>query len=606
MAQFEMNGTELKKCKPDRGETKIVIPEGVTKLAGRLFKGRKTITKVTLPESLTVIGEQAFLECEKLESCNLPESLQDIGQCAFEGCTALKSITLPSHTVAMHGNAFRGCTGLTEAVFPVGWTEVPYAIFVDCTNLRRVVIPEGVTNIHGMAFQGCTALESLTLPESLTRIDGGDIIANSGVRSIRIPARATDIRDDFLGNATALEKIEYAVFPQKGTKLYENLQKMLKQYPYLADAVAAADNVPQEFREYIDWIRAGAKFPREKDLRWPQELIKKLKYDDYIILFDTDHRLNMDVYRVVGSEYTECHEESLNCGTPEAQQIYYDWKEHFHWMMTNDRAFRAYRYANGELAEVREISDQNYSSCVYKGCKNEMILRTEFGLEPQSAEHKAKFAAALAEAEKVKQTLVYACFINDTPAIIARAKTATKAELHFLDRRESFNCPPLIYCIRHDNLAGFKALAAAGADIAKTYDRGYLSTLDEARIHAPSILLYIFEEHRAVFNKHFGGWGNDLFYCKDPQMRELFFKEYGPQGLEECYFTALLKPPAGMDSIAFLTAHHVDCSRFVSKYRKCTALEFAEQQCAEYPDDPGFRAALDMIRAEAQRQMQEA
>lgn len=207
---------------------------------------------------------------------------------------------------------------------------MPYAIFVGCTGLQRVVIPEGVTNIHGMAFQGCSSLTALPLPESLQRIDGGNIIASSGVRSIRFPARATDLRYDCLEDATELEIIEFAVFPQKGTKLYENLQKMLKEYPYLADAVAAAENVPQEFREYIDGVRADAKFPREKDLLWSKELIKKLQYDDYVILFNTDHRLTMNVYHVIGSEYTECFEESLSCGTPAAQQIDSDWKEHFH------------------------------------------------------------------------------------------------------------------------------------------------------------------------------------------------------------------------------------------------------------------------------------
>ena len=33
MAQFEIVDGVLKKCKPDRGETEIVIPDGVTKIA---------------------------------------------------------------------------------------------------------------------------------------------------------------------------------------------------------------------------------------------------------------------------------------------------------------------------------------------------------------------------------------------------------------------------------------------------------------------------------------------------------------------------------------------------------------------------------------------
>ena len=603
MAQFEMNGTELKKCKLDRGEMEVVIPDGVTKIAGRLFKGRKTIVKVTLPESLTEIGEQAFMDCISLESCNLPESLQIVGQNAFAGCTALTGIVLPSHTVKMYGNAFCGCTGLTEAFFPAGWTEVPYAIFHDCLNLQRVVIPEGVTIINGMPFEGCKALQEITLPESTERIGGG-IIAGSGVRSFRFPARATDIRCDCLGDAKALEKIEFAVFPKQGTKLYENLQEMLKKYPYLTDAVAAADNVPQDFREYIDWIKAGARLPREKDLLWPQKLIKKLQYDDYIILFNSCRTIRMYVYHVIGNEYIECFEESVNCGSPEAQQIYYEWKEHFDWMMTNDCALRAYRYEHGELVEVREIDKSRYDSRVYVGCENELIMRKEFGMEPQSPERKAKFAANLAKAEQFMQTLTYACYVNDTAAIIERAKKATKKELN--SEFKDANGTPLMLCAKNDNLEGFKALLEAGADINQSIRGGYYCPIEDACFHSPSILLYIFENYSDDFDKFFGGWKHNLFYCKDSSMREVFFRKYGPQGLEDCYYTALLKPPAAMDSVEFLTAHHVDCSRYIHRSHKCTALEFAEKKCEEYPDDADFRTALEMIRQEAQRQLQEA
>lgn len=603
MAQFEMNGTELKKCRLDRGETEVVIPDGVTKLAGRLFKGRKTIVKVTLPESLTEIGEQAFMDCIALASCNLPDALKEIGGSVFEGCTALKSISLPSGSVYMPSKAFSGCTGLTEAAIPAGWDSVPHSIFQDCSNLRKVTIPEGVNTIKGNAFNGCANLQECSLPESVISIGGG-VFTGTGVRSIRIPARVSEFWDSTFKNAGKLKKIEFAVFPQQGTKLYETLQKMLKEYPYLADAVAAADNVPQEFREYIDWIKDGARFPREKDLLWPQKLIKKLKYDDYIILFNSCRTIRMYVYHIIGNEYTECFEESVNCGSPEAQQLYYEWKDHFHWMMTNDCALRAYRYEHGELVEVREIDRSRYDSRVYVGCENELIMRKEFGMEPQSPEWKAKFAENLTKAEQFMQTLMYACYVNDTAAIIERAKTATKKELNS-EFKDACNTP-LMFCAKNDNPEGFKALLEAGADINQSIRGGYYCPIEDACFHSPSILLYIFENYPEDFDKFFGGWKHNLFYCKDRSMRELFFQKYGPQGLEDCYYTALLKPPAAMDSIQFLTAHHVDCSRYKNRTYKCTALEFAEKKCAEFPDNPNFKTALEMIRAEAERQLQEA
>ena len=222
-----------------------------------------------------------------------------------------------------------------------------------------------------MAFEGCVGLQELTLPESLERIEGGGIIAGSGVRSIRFPARATDIRYDCLGNTKELEKIEYAVFPKQGT-----------------------------------------------------EFIKKQQYDDYIILFNTCKTIRMYVYHIIGNEYTECFEESVNCGSAQAQQLYSEWMEHFHWMKTNDCALRAYRYEHGELVEVREIDRASYDSRVYVSCGNELIMRKEFGMEPQSPEWKAKFAENLTKAEQFMQMLTFACYVNDTAVIIERAKTA--------------------------------------------------------------------------------------------------------------------------------------------------------------------------------------
>jgi hypothetical protein len=74
------------------------------------------------------------------------------------------------------------------------------------------------------------------------------------------------------------------------------------------------------------------------------------------------------------------------------------------------------------------------------------------------------------------------------------------------------------------------------------------------------------------------------------------FRRYGAQGLEECYFTAMVKPPVSMDTLKFLTSHHVDCSSYLSKYHKCSAVEFAEKKCGEYPDDDGYKAALELLK----------
>ena len=84
MAQFEIVNGVLKKCLPDKGETEIIIPDGVNRIEDSLFRGRRSITKVQLPTTLTIIGSQAFNGCASLAECNFPEILTEIGDHAFE------------------------------------------------------------------------------------------------------------------------------------------------------------------------------------------------------------------------------------------------------------------------------------------------------------------------------------------------------------------------------------------------------------------------------------------------------------------------------------------------------------------------------------------
>ena len=90
--------------------------------------------------------------------------------------------------------------------------------------------------------------------------------------------------------------------------------------------------------------------------------------------------------------------------------------------------------------------------------------------------------------------------------------------------------------------------------------------------------------------------GELALYGSDGELIEDMFRRYGAQGLEECYFTAMVKPPVSMDTLKFLTSHHVDCSSYLSKYHKCSAVEFAEKKCGEYPDDDGYKAALELLK----------
>ena len=61
----------------------VVIPEGVTVIEKKTFRGCRRLSSVTVPEGVTTIGNRAFLGCTSLSSVTIPESVTTIGNRAF-------------------------------------------------------------------------------------------------------------------------------------------------------------------------------------------------------------------------------------------------------------------------------------------------------------------------------------------------------------------------------------------------------------------------------------------------------------------------------------------------------------------------------------------
>ena len=61
----------------------LVIPAGVTEIAGSAFSGCTSLTQVNFPASLTKIGSYAFYGCTGLTSLTLPASLETLEYSVF-------------------------------------------------------------------------------------------------------------------------------------------------------------------------------------------------------------------------------------------------------------------------------------------------------------------------------------------------------------------------------------------------------------------------------------------------------------------------------------------------------------------------------------------
>lgn len=72
----------------------VVIPSGVTRIAGHAFSGFSGLTSVSIPPSVKEIGDKAFRGCTGLASVTIPANVTEIGYRAFLGCSGLTNFTV--------------------------------------------------------------------------------------------------------------------------------------------------------------------------------------------------------------------------------------------------------------------------------------------------------------------------------------------------------------------------------------------------------------------------------------------------------------------------------------------------------------------------------
>lgn len=145
-------------------ESRVVIPEGITRIAEEAFAGIETIDKVLLPESLQEIGAEAFRGCLLMQTVTLPEGVCRIGSGAFEDCVKLLRIEIPAQVEVLENRVFRHCRALQEVHLPEGLRKVGESAFYGCSNLKKIQLPKSLLSIGKMTFY------------------------KSGLREVRIPA----------------------------------------------------------------------------------------------------------------------------------------------------------------------------------------------------------------------------------------------------------------------------------------------------------------------------------------------------------------------------------------------------------------------------------
>lgn len=171
--------------------TRLVIPDGCTRIGYSAFRGCRALTSVVIPASTTRIGAYAFEGCQSLESIEIPNGVMRISNSTFKGCKSLTHLLIPDNMIEIADSAFEGCSGLTSIVIPNSITVIGRGAFAGCTGLTSVAMPDGVKIIGRFAFAGCKGLMNVGLADSITEIKEGAFRGCIGLTSVVIPYSMT-------------------------------------------------------------------------------------------------------------------------------------------------------------------------------------------------------------------------------------------------------------------------------------------------------------------------------------------------------------------------------------------------------------------------------
>lgn len=184
----------------------VVIPDGATSMAERLFSGNTAMKSVRLPGSLKKINCYVFKNCTALTSVDIPDSVTEIDYGAFLNCTALERVQLGNNLSSVGIKAFSGCTSLKSVIIPDSVSDISDNAFDGCSSLSEVRLGSGLKRICTGAFAGCSLLREINLPESVTKVDL-NAFYRSGLEEIYLPKNVDDTGHHPLSSRNNLKKV---------------------------------------------------------------------------------------------------------------------------------------------------------------------------------------------------------------------------------------------------------------------------------------------------------------------------------------------------------------------------------------------------------------
>lgn len=217
---------------------KLVIEEGMTKIAKYAFDGRTLLETVALPTTLEEIANYAFRNCTDLEKVIFTGDAPTIADDAFTGvtCTCYHpegNATYDNYITAKDfgGTLLWTYEGEVEDYIcgeNVSWeitedgilklsgtgemydyeiSELDYAPWYESRDsILSVEIGDGITKIGNGAFYNCSHCKEVTISDSVTQL-GEYAFANTAISSVDLSENITEVGENVFSNCLKLTSV---------------------------------------------------------------------------------------------------------------------------------------------------------------------------------------------------------------------------------------------------------------------------------------------------------------------------------------------------------------------------------------------------------------
>jgi len=212
--------------------TELIVPNSVTKINEKGFRGCYKLRKLTLSKNLTYIGPHAFESCGQLEELYIPDGVTCIEEYAFNKCHGLEKLRLPNSLTKVGKHSFDGipesCFTSYEGGIYLGNSHNPYLALYGCeenletfiacgatrvvadeafanqTSLKSVTLAGEVTNVPNHAFLNCPSLENISIGMNVKEIERDAFLDCSGLRKIQV----SPLNEWYMGEGNCLVDID--------------------------------------------------------------------------------------------------------------------------------------------------------------------------------------------------------------------------------------------------------------------------------------------------------------------------------------------------------------------------------------------------------------